>query len=51
VIRHFVPMFGIYCPSVWKMGLVFWLSSHGQRSFFYLVSEFGVKATPDCHSI
>ena len=45
------PIFGIDCPKVWKMCLVFRLSRHEQRSFFYLVNDFDVKPAPGCHSI
>ena len=51
VIPIIVPMFGIYCPSVRKIHLVFRLSSYGQINFFCLVSEFDVKPAPGCHSI
>ena len=33
------------------MCLVFRPSSHGQRRFFYFVSDFDGKPTPGCHSI
>ena len=41
----------VYCPSVLKMCKVFRVSSYGQRSCFYPVSEFDVKPATCCHSI